>query len=273
MLWRSSGSMTGAQGLGDLVLGGHPVDCGKRMPRHDTGGARRPRRLREERYYYCRRDIWAGSLTPRSRPLQAGAGGSVDYRLLATVERTSVGPTLDVGASRLELGLDVLAGRLHLRLDVAAVTPHEALSLRPVALQLTLQLVASGVAATLELAQVGRDALLEAGDLALRAVTAGVRLHVLDHVVADREGRADGDEDGALGLKSEGLDARSLSLGARGCGVRSAARGRAGAAAGGASTAARGGALAGRGGLLGGGAPLRGGLCCHLILPGGISGD
>ena len=76
----------GAQGLGDLVSGGHGSDCGRRPARprraHLEGprGATcvTPRRLREERYYIRRRDMRPANLARRGRSPAPG-GEAIAY--------------------------------------------------------------------------------------------------------------------------------------------------------------------------------------------------
>src|SRR3954454_20148789 len=116
MLWRSSGSMTGRRASVICSLVGMPLIVANK-PENDTGGARRPRRLREERYYSLPANMRPAVL-PVTRTSPGGYGGSGLTDAVGHVRHEVIGAALEILASGLDLGL-----------DAAPVATHEALGL------------------------------------------------------------------------------------------------------------------------------------------------
>src|SRR5215211_4168735 len=221
MFWCSSGSTTARRawrtssrrgGSGTASLSQH--SSARRAGQTKTGGARGPRRSREERCCYCRRGMRPTVLS-RTGSLPAGRGEVVGGlatrpRELLDAVRNLAGAALDLVGAAIDVLLraaDDAPGRL-------APLAELALSLGTRALDPPLEAVALGRAPALELAQVGREPAAQAAELPLDARSRGVRPHRLGDVVARGEGRPDRDQDRALRLGEGGFDARALGAGA-----------------------------------------------------------
>ena len=246
----------GAQGLEDLVAGGHgPIVANADRPARDAeraageGGPSSGRRAccslrRGARRRFATRSVTlAASCVPAGTPVCTTFCGLGDGHVGALRERR---PALDVARGALDVALDAGAALAQLALDARAGL-----------LDVALEAVDGAAATALELLQ-----------LALGLLRRAVAAADLDDAVAGDQDGADGGQhgalDGLLRLRGDLLDLRAdlghaaveATLGGLGLGLGlalGAALGRAGVGAGGLAGAGRRGLLAGRGAARAGG--------------------
>src|SRR5436190_9115603 len=190
------------------------TDCGK--PRKAPTPPRRAAPAEGGEILHWRRGMGPPA-SPRPGSLRPGRGEAL---LRASGDGRhprgeALGLALHLAARGLDLPLEVATVRLHRAHRLVPALPKLALDPRAGPLHLAHRAVAGGGAAALELAEVDADALLEARQLALRALaTLGVGTGHVDHRVTGLEGRADRNQDRALGLLGDRLDAERRGAGA-----------------------------------------------------------